>query len=191
MFRVAVLVLAVIGSGASVATAQVDGDAPALQRMHEAFVEAFVESDGFGPRRVTPMMVQMRRYEFDGIGDSGRCVHDVELIGIARHDPPLVHAGRFMGFQHANAESGQAPGHPTRDLSGWESDMLGLLASGQSLVVHDVAGSTRAMGPIRARGECLACHARAREGDLLGALSYGLGRIETPPGNPERRFCRQ
>jgi len=81
-----------------------EGD-EALRRMHGEFVDAFVDSEGFGRRRVTPMMLRMRHYRFEGIEDDGRCVLDVELVGVARHDPAVVHGAHFMGFQHRDDDA--------------------------------------------------------------------------------------
>ena len=38
----------------------------------------------------------------------------------------------------------------------------------------------RAIAAIRARPACLSCHEDHREGDVLGALGYGLGRLTIP-----------
>ena len=167
-----------------------EGDA-ALQRMHGEFVEAFVDSDGFGRRRVTPMMVRMRHYQFEGIGEDGRCVVDVELIGVARHDPAVVHGAHFMGFQHRDDDAAAfVPVTSTRGLQAWERDALAALKAGSGMVVRATPAGTRAMGPIRARPACLACHEGYREGDVLGALSYGVGRLAVPAHAPESRSCQ-
>lgn len=166
-----------------------EGDA-ALQRMHGAFVEAFVDSDGFGMRRVTPMMAHMRHYQSDGLGD-GRCVVDVELVGVARHDPAVVHTAHFMGFQHRDERSAApAPVASIRGLQAWERDALAALTAGSAMVVRTTPSGMRAMGPIRARQACLACHDGYREGDVLGALSYGVGRLAAPARSPEKRICQ-
>jgi len=166
-------------------TGGVPGDDAALRRMHDAFVDAFVDSQGFGKTRVTPMMVRMRHYRFEGIGDSGRCVLDVELVGIARHDPPVVYPANFMGFQHHDGDAALGPPvMPVRTLSVWERQAVATLKAGQHIVLHITPGGERAMGSIRARPACLTCHTGSREGDVLGALSYGLGRVAA-----DRRSC--
>lgn len=172
-------------------TGGVPDDDAALRGMHDAFVEAFVDSQGFGKTRVTPMMVRMRHYQFEGIDDGGRCVHDVELVGIARHDPPVVYPANFMGFQHHDGDAAlRLPAMPARPLRAWERDAVATLKAGRPIVLHTTPGGQRAMGAIRARRECLACHTRSREGDVLGALSYGLGRLAVPAQGPERRSCQ-
>lgn len=190
--RWALLALAVVAIGAQNARGQTPGeDDAALRRMHDAFVEAFIDSQGFGKRRVTPMMARMRHYQFEGVGEKGRCVFDVELVGVARQDPPVVHRAGFMGFQHRDDDAAM-PALPTstRTLQAWEREALARLIGGTDIVVQAGPGGERAMGPIRARPDCLACHRYHREGDVLGALSYGLGRITLAPDATDRRDCR-
>lgn len=163
----------------------VPGDDAVLRRMHDAFVDAFVDSQGFGKTRVTPMMVRMRHYQFEGIGDSGRCVLDVELVGIARHDPPVVYPANFMGFQHHDGDAAlRPPVMPVRSLHKWEREAVAALGTGKQIVMRAQPKGERAMGAIRARPACLTCHTGSREGDVLGALSYGLGRVAA-----DRRSC--
>jgi len=166
-------------------------DEEALRRMHGEFVDAFVDSEGFGRRRVTPMMARMRHYQFEGVGDDGRCVLDMELVGVARHDPAVVHGAHFMGFQHRDADAAASvPMTSTRALQAWERDALVALKAGSGIVVQTTPTGTRAMGPIRARAACLACHDGHREGDVLGALSYGLGHLAAPAQAPGSRSCQ-
>jgi hypothetical protein len=171
-------------------TGSVPDDDAALGRMHEDFVDAFVNSQGFGKARVTPMMVRMRQYQFEGIGDDGRCVLDVELVGIARHDPPVVYPASFMGFQHHDGDTAvRIPAMPARLLSAGEREAVAALQAGRHIVLHTTPGGERAMGAIRARRDCLSCHTDHREGDVLGALSYGLGRVAGAAQTPDRRSC--
>jgi hypothetical protein len=189
LLRAGVVVLVVAptarGSGAG-------DDRAALLRMHGEFVDAFVDGQGFGKRRVTPMMAKMRHYQFEGVDEAGRCVLDVELVGVARHAPPVVHGATFTGFQHSDEDDAvPMPPMTTRHLQAWERDALAALVAGGDVVVNDGPGGERAMGPIRARPACLGCHRGHREGDVLGALSYGLGRIAVPADAPDRRFCQR
>jgi hypothetical protein len=163
----------------------------ALVRMHDEFVDAFVDSQGFGKRRVTPMMARMRHYQFEGFGEGGRCVLDVELVGVAWHDPPVVHGATFMGFQHRDGDAdATVPSASIRGLQTWERKALSRLMAGEDMVMQATPRGERAMGPIRARGQCLACHGGRREGDVLGAFSYGLGRLDASLDDPRRRSCR-
>lgn len=154
-------------------------DAPSaeLLRMHDDFVSAFVESDGFGYARVTPMMRVMHRYRTQG--QPSLWVANVELIGIAKHDPPVVFASPFQGFLHApdmpSADGIVVRPRPEgRPLTQIEREAVQALEAGAPLRVHADSDGLRATGPIRARGECLACHKGKRTGDLLGAFVYTL-----------------
>lgn len=163
----------------TVAASTEAGDAPpaALLRMHDDFVSAFVESDGFGYARVTPMMRLLHRYRISG--ETPLHVADVALVGIAKHDPPVVFASPFQGFLHApdlpsGSEITVRPRPQGRPLTQAERDALRALEDGAPLLVHAEGDGLRATGPIRARSECLACHKSKREGDLLGAFVYTL-----------------
>lgn len=159
-------------------SAEADGAPPAeLLRMHDDFVSAFVESDGFGYARVTPMMRVMHRYRTRG--QPSLWVANVELVGIAKHDPPVVFASPFQGFLHApDMPSGDGiavrPRREGRPLTLDEQEVVRALEAGAPLRVHADGEGLRAIGPIRARSECLACHKGKREGDLLGAFVYTL-----------------
>ena len=69
-----------------------------LQRIHTDYVDAFVVSEGFGKSRLTPMMrLLWNPYSID---DGELRVRDVQLVGIAKHDPPVVYTSAFQGFEH-------------------------------------------------------------------------------------------
>ena len=162
--------------GATGSTMEADAP-PALLRMHDDFVSAFVESDGFGYARVTPMMRLLHRYRTSG--ETPLQVVDLSLVGIAKHDPPVVFASPFQGFLHApdmpsGSEVSVRPRPEGRPLAQAERDALRALEAGAPLLVREDGDGLRATGPIRARGECLSCHKGKREGDLLGAFVYTL-----------------
>ena len=56
--------------------------------MHDDFVLAFIDSKGFGKLRITPMMQVMQRYRTHG--ERPLWVENLQLIGIAKHDVPVV-----------------------------------------------------------------------------------------------------
>ncbi len=156
--------------------AQSPSSAPAnlrstLQRMHADYVEAFVISEGFGESRLTPMM--RLRWNYDPVGDSKLRIGDVQLIGIARHDPPVVYSSVFQGFEHG--ENGpELVDKYARETSAGEAQALLTLTRGEEIVFTPESGGLRVIGPIRARSQCLGCHRDKQEGELLGALSYRL-----------------
>ncbi len=157
-------------------------DAPArdeLLRMHDDFVLAFVQSEGFGMRRITPMMQVMQRYRTHG--ETALWVADLQLIGIARHDPPVVFSSAFQGFQHSEEGMAPAPRREGRPLTDAERADVRALEDGQKLVVQPQGEALRVTGPVRAASECLGCHKDKRAGDLLGAFVYTLRPLPKEP----------
>ena len=160
-------------------------DTPAhdeLLRMHDDFVLAFVQSEGFGRMRVTPMMRVMSSYRTRG--ETPLWVQDLQLIGIARHDPPVVFSSAFQGFQHSEEGMALAPRREGRPLSDLERADVRMLAEGERLVVQPQGDALRVVGPISAGDECLGCHKGKRAGDLLGAFVYTLRPL--PEESPAR-----
>jgi hypothetical protein len=143
-----------------------------LLRMHDDFVLAFVQSEGFGRMRVTPMMRVMSGYRTRG--DKPLWVQDLEMIGIARHDPPVVFSSAFQGFQHSEEGMALAARPGGRSLTDAERADVRVLEEGQRLVVRPQGDALRVVGPISAGNECLGCHKDKRAGDLLGAFVYTL-----------------
>lgn len=149
--------------------------------MHDDFVLAFIDSKGFGKMRITPMMQVMQRYRTQG--ESTLWVENLQLIGIAKHDVPVVFSSSFQGFQHAEDDMPRPQPQPqdvqplTQDgqpLTQEQQDAVAALRAGQSLIVRTEDAGLQVTGPIRAGGECLGCHRKERAGDLLGAFVYTL-----------------
>jgi hypothetical protein len=151
-----------------------------LLRMHDDFVLAFIDSQGFGKMRVTPMMRVMQRYRTQG--EHPLWVEDLQLIGIAKHDAPVVFSSAFQGFQHAEEAGLQQSYREGRALTQEEQDAVAALASGERLVIRTEGAGLRVTGPIRAGHECLGCHRKQRAGELLGAFVYALRPL--PPESP-------
>jgi hypothetical protein len=153
-----------------------------LLRMHDDFVLAFVQSEGFGRMRVTPMMRVMSNYRTRG--ETPLWVQDLQLIGIARHDPPVVFSSAFQGFQHSEDGMALAPRRGGRPLTDAERADVGALEEGRRLVVQPQGDALRVVGPINAGDECLGCHKDKRAGDVLGAFVYTLRPL--PDAKPAR-----
>ncbi len=153
----------------------VDRDRPGqdeLLRMHDDFVLAFVQSEGFGKMRITPMMQVMSRYRTRG--ETPLWVQDLQLIGIARHNPPVVFSSAFQRFQHSEEGMALAPRPDGRPLTDVERVNICALQEGHKLVVQPQSDGLRVVGPISAGDECLGCHKDKRAGDLLGAFVYSM-----------------
>lgn len=148
-----------------------------LQGMHGDYVKAFVQSDGFGIRRVTPMMMLMQGGSVTLDGQRLR-VEDVQMIGIARHDPPVVYPGGFLKFQHGDAEQAFLAWVATRAVDERERTILARLQKGEEVVGQSQAGGIATVGAIRATEACLQCHRSKQVGDLLGAFVYRLAPVQ-------------
>lgn len=144
-----------------------------LSAMHADYIEAFVHSDGFGMRRVTPMMRLMQGGELRLDGQRLR-VEDVQMVGIARHDPPVVHQGGMLKFQHGEQGPEFLPEVVQRPLNAPELYGMRRLQAGDRIVFIPAPNSESAVGAIRATADCLRCHQSKKEGDLLGAFVYTL-----------------
>ena len=150
-----------------------------LTAMHANYVEAFVHSDGFGIRRITPMMQLMQSGELR-LGEQRLRVEDVQMIGIAKHDPPVVHQGGLLKFQHGGQSPVFLPEAAQRPLNAQEVEAVRRMQAGERIVSLPAAGALSAIGPIRARSDCLHCHQSKKESDLLGAFVYTLRPVTKP-----------
>lgn len=148
-----------------------------LQGMHADYVKAFVESDGFGIRRLTPMMLLVQGGSVTLDGRRMR-VEDVQLIGIAKHDPPVVYPGGFLKFQHGDKDQTFLSPSATRPVDEQERRILASLQQGEEVVSQPRGNGIAAVGAIRATESCLQCHRNKRVGDALGAFVYSLAPVQ-------------
>lgn len=65
-----------------------------LLRMHDDFVLAFIDSEGFGQRRLPAMSAVLHR----PVEGSHWFVAHLELIGVAKHNPPRVFSNEMSIF---------------------------------------------------------------------------------------------
>lgn len=155
------------------APALADDDPPVRWRMewndydemHAYYLQRFLDSEGFGRSRLTPIEV-LRSIQ---IGDASYTVVDLELIGLVRNDPPAAYVNEWgLPSKERLAEA------RTRPLTAGEGTALDRIRAGEQVVFRADPEEPVLIGSIRARKECLACHAGSEEGDLLGAFRYRL-----------------
>lgn len=163
--------------GGAAFAAELGGPEPpkwtSLTAMHADYIDAFVHSDGFGMRRISPMMQLMQSGELR-LDDQRLYVEDVQMIGIAKHAPPVVHQGGMLKFQHGEQGPELLPAVAQRPLNALEVEAVRRLQAGERIVSIPTSGAASAVGPIRAAADCLRCHQNKKEGDLLGAFVYTL-----------------
>lgn len=160
--------------------------------MHDLFVADFTDEMGFGVSRIPRMFNRPRSVV---VGNKSQSITSFELIGIAKHETPVVH----RHYEHVkgvrgtaqpakkpvNANATQQVASPesreTRQLSEFEASALAVFRKGGELVQgFDKNKQDRLIvAPIRATQQCVKCHEGSQEGDMLGAFTYRL--TPTPP----------
>jgi hypothetical protein len=94
-------------------------------------------------------------------------VKDLDLIGIAKHEQPVV----FSRLAHG------VYGVSDRKLTAFERQSLASLQKGKEMVSGRAdAGAMVVIGAIRAESACIRCHRTEAVGGLLGAFRYVLRR---------------
>jgi hypothetical protein len=104
--------------------------------------------------------------DIEAILRNNRAASKEEIDAALRNNPGL-------SIQVRKDEEGKARRRPeTRPLDFFELAGLAELREGKATYVRHKDGVVRMLGALRASDQCLTCHAAARLGDLLGALSY-------------------
>ena len=103
-------------------------------------------------------------------------INRLELIGIAMHDIPLA----FVVVRHKDKSASLN----NRPMTDFEASAIKELAAGKQIVDKLDKTDRLVVGAVRAEQSCIACHAGAKVGDLLGAFSYHLSLVVSPPPLP-------
>ena len=168
MFAVLMSIAAIVGVSFAV---ERDNAPRELLRMHDDAVLQFIDSEGFGQRRL-PAMSKVLHRQVDG---TDFVLFRLELIGVAKHNPPKVFSADMSIFHRPNKTLPPAARVDGRAMTRWERHALRDLYNGQRLIVEKQADrGLRVVGAIHAGGECLGCHKDKRAGDMLGAFVYTL-----------------
>ena len=102
-----------------------------------------------------------------GVTVGSRDIDRVELVSLLTDDVPSAYVLDEMATPPLARQAKRRP------LDEFERLGLNAVRLGEELVWTREA-PTRMFGAIRAREDCLPCHANARQGDLLGAFTYYL-----------------
>src|SRR5262249_23741841 len=98
---------------------------------------------------------------------ASRDIDRVELVSLLTDDEPSVYVLDEMATPPLARQAKRRP------LDDFERLGLDAVPFGEELG-WTRAAPTRMFGAIRAKADCLHCHANAEEGDLLGAFTYYL-----------------
>ncbi len=179
MAMIAAVTVTIAAAGWSSAVER-GGPPQELLRIHDDFVLAFIDSEGFGQHRL-PAMAEVMHRKVKSTQGVHLYVMDLQMIGVAKHDPPRVFSNEMSIYHRPNTRTPPSP--PTsRPIEPWERQALHDLDAGQRLIIEKKETGLRVVGPIRAGVECLGCHKNKRAGDMLGAFVYMLGTVpeQTP-----------
>jgi hypothetical protein len=150
-------------------------DQSALGKLHEAGFLDFVNPRGFGYVKDRRHVAGFLSHGFSKVPEpaGGWKVATLELIGLLRHDNPVVYVSPKLPRME------ELKGAPTRPLDAFETAALDALRGGADLHTEDgTDDGLRFLGAIRSTRQCVGCHGGER-GALLGAFTYRL----KPAGN--------
>jgi hypothetical protein len=142
--------------------------------VHDRVVGHFEGESGFG------FMRTLFREKWPELDPDSPVINRIELVSLLTEAEPSVYVLDEVATP-ARARLAQR-----RPLDEFEQRGLDAVRRGENLVWTRDA-PTRMFGAIRARSQCLECHAAARKGDLLGAFTYYLDArvdelgVEMPP----------
>jgi hypothetical protein len=131
------------------------------RRLHALTLALFENASGFGFQRM--LLFKNSR----GVWVSSKAIDRTELVSLLTDYEPSVYVMDEMATPSLARHAKRRP------LDEFERLGLDAVRRGEELVWTREA-PTRMFGAIRARANCLDCHANTKEGDLLGAFTYYL-----------------
>ena len=162
---------------------ELDNDAPLIEVPDLAKVHH--ERVGFlaGDQKSRPSVpVTISSMHVDGPAQHWR-LQSVDLLALVDHQEPTVYITAKLPRLDFNHGAGKKkPGSDeiakhSRGLDFLEMAALEKLQKGEELFVRTKDGTMRMVGALRAGKACLECHA-GKEGDLFGAFSYTLKKVD-------------
>jgi uncharacterized protein DUF3365 len=136
-----------------------------------AYIPAWQQASGFLPHEMhrSPLLPS------DSVVDWQ--LTRLELVSLLKFAKPCVYeSNRLPRMEELRNTT-------TRPLDDFEQRGLQQLRDGRETAVIPQVNIIRMLGALRATKQCLACHS-ARTGELLGAFSYRLDRINNTAKNP-------
>jgi hypothetical protein len=124
---------------------------------------------GFGKDRTSIFGFRPHQFRHDADAPTRWQVARLELIGLLKYNEPRAYVSEHLPKMDELREA------TTRTLDNFEQRAISTLASGEDVVVQEVADRMSMLGSIRAAKQCVHCH-QVQRGELLGAFSYKLVR---------------
>ncbi|HYV36211.1 MAG TPA: hypothetical protein VE988_10935 [Gemmataceae bacterium] len=143
-----------------------------LRAMHMESVVNFANAGGYGLFFSPQKVAGFQSHRFNMVPQATEWkVQTIELVGLLMHDDPVVYVSNELPRMEKKGKV------PTRALNIFEATGLKQLQEGDDLYVREGEGAIRMVGAVRSVEQCLKCHGGQR-GDLLGAFSYRLQRVQ-------------
>ena len=144
-----------------------------FERLHGKSILSFVNPYGFGYVKSRTEVAGFRPHYFHGFPalEERWSVSRIDLVGLLKQETPAVYVSDLLPRMDQLAEA------PTRKLDGFETEALAAIRSGDDLFTRGDDKNVRMVGAIRSVEQCVSCHGGKR-GDLLGAFSYRVMRLE-------------
>jgi hypothetical protein len=145
----------------------------ALRDLHLNSMLDFTNPAGFGFVKDRRHVAGFQPHAFSRTPEAGHQwkVESIELVGLLLHSEPVIYQSLHLPAME------ELRGAKTRQLDRFETDAILAVRRGEELVPGMKDEHLRLFGAIRSARQCVDCHGGQR-GDLLGAFSYTLRRIE-------------
>lgn len=98
----------------------------------------------------------------------------LELIGLLKHEVPVAYVAKTLPNMDELHDA------PTRSLDQFEQEALPRLRADEDVLFVASDDRIRMLGSLPAAKNCIGCHS-VKRGELLGAFSYELVPLGTPP----------
>lgn len=134
------------------------------------FVKSREHTVGFESHRFRAVPPLRRLDKIDHRWQTAR----IELVSLLRQPEPRVYVSENLPQMDELRDA------PTRPADDFERSAVERLRTEEDVVAHPETNVIRMLGSIRASEACLTCHT-ARRGELLGAFSYELLRVNPLP----------
>lgn len=151
-----------------------------LEKLHDAGVFDFADPDSLGYVRDRTAVYGFESHRIGSpltLDDAGAPATErwqisrLELVSLLKHESSAVYVSADLPAMDELADV------PTRALDEFEEGALPRLYTEEDVVIDSELNEIRMLGALRANSTCLECH-QVRRGELLGAFSYVLHRVE-------------
>jgi hypothetical protein len=143
-----------------------------LVDLHLGSVANFINPRGFGWIVSRQKVAGFQSHQFRSIPQSKEWkIQTLDLVGLLMHDAPVVYISDELPRMEKLRKV------PTRGLDRFEAAGIDRLQEGDELFIRETPETLRMLGAVRSIEQCVKCHGGQR-GDLLGAFSYRLQRVQ-------------